>query len=436
MRGVDRATAYALACRIIQGASGLLSLAVVAWKLDPQAQGAYFTIGALLQMQAAAELGLSVVLIQVASHECAGAVDPHLGEERLARLGSLFRQALSWFGAATALFFIVLAPTGLWLFGSDAGGAQVGPWLLAVTCTAANMMPIPLLAVSEGSGRVTGAWRIRLIQQASMATVLIGCLMAGVGTWSLGVSSLAGLVAVLMSLAGQEAAFAARLMRAGPSAEPLRWMTSVWPFQWRITLSFLSGIFIVLFAVPSVYRICGAVEAGKFGLAFSALRGICSVALANIGTKAQLLGSLVAQGERGELDRQFSRACRASMALAGAGMTAFLLAAWSLHALSLPWESRLPSMSVILILAVALWLQHLTQCQAIYLRAHRREPFLVPSLIGALLLGLGFPLSAASGGVLGVSLCFLAVTLLLGTVVGTLLFRSHGGSANKPSAVE
>jgi len=56
-----------------------------------------------------------------------------------------------------------------------------------------------------------------------------------------------------------------------PAFSSKRWMSEVWPFQWKIGLSMLSGFLIFRAFSPLILIEKGPVLAGQFGLTFSVM---------------------------------------------------------------------------------------------------------------------------------------------------------------------
>src|SRR6185369_3301792 len=83
------------------------------------------------------------------------------------------------------------------------------------------------------------------------------------------------------------------------------WRREIWPFQWRIALSWLCGYFIFQIFTPVLFAFQGPVTAGQMGMSLTISSGIGSIAVAWMSTKAPVYGGLIARGEIGELDRIF-----------------------------------------------------------------------------------------------------------------------------------
>ncbi len=158
---IDRATLLATATRVVQGLSGLVVLVAVAGRLRPGQQGDFITISSLVQMQAAAELGLTTVLVQVASHLSLGRLEVHADADRLDavtwnRLGTLIGASLGWMALITGAFLVLLLPFGWWFFAHSPRPLE-GPWTLAVVATALNLLPCRC----SPSARAAAGWRRR-----------------------------------------------------------------------------------------------------------------------------------------------------------------------------------------------------------------------------------------------------------------------------------
>jgi hypothetical protein len=150
---------------------------------------------------------------------------------------------------------------------------------------------------------------------------------------------------------------------------------------------------------------------------------IQTVALTWVNTKMPQFGALIAHRRFAELNVLFWRALRQSTAVAAAGAAALvavpLVLPWTGPRLAELAERFLPPLPMML-LAVTVVAQHIAGCEAQYMRAHRREPFLALSVLGAVLNGLG---TYFLGRYLGLTamlagFCTLSVVgLILGTAV-------------------
>lgn len=119
--GIDKAIIFVLLARGWQVLAGPTSIVLIATHMTPNAQGFYYTFGSLLALQSFVELGFSLVILNVSSHEWA-----HLrlddsgsirGEpEALSRLISLGRLVFRWYAAASAIFILCVSVSGYVFF--------------------------------------------------------------------------------------------------------------------------------------------------------------------------------------------------------------------------------------------------------------------------------------------------------------------------------
>jgi hypothetical protein len=195
-----------------------------------------------------------------------------------------------------------------------------------------------------------------------------------------------------------------------PGDTDLSWRAEVWPFQWKIALSWLSGYFVFQLATPVLFKYRGAVTAGQMGMTGSIVVLGFGIAMAWVSTKAPHFGMLIARGHYGDLDRLFFRSLKQSVVVAGLAGAAMIGACLGVQWLGLPFASRiLGPLPVALMVACGI-LNQVTGSFATYLRAHKREPYLALSIIAALLLGGSTVLVGAKYGVTALTAANLTLT--------------------------
>jgi hypothetical protein len=426
--GIDRAIAYTLLGRGWSVVAGPITLLLVATSLTKGEQGYYYTFSSVLGLQVFFELGLGIVILQFASHEkgrLEWADDGTLrgDPEAKARLAALLAKSVKWYGAVALLMVLTLIPGGVRFFGSDPSSGSVRwllPWVLVVCVEAGVVLMSPVLAVLEGCGLVSEVARRRALQGV----------LGSVATWTLLLSNGRLLTAPVLSAVGlvwwstwllfRKRRFLTDLLSAPRAADALRWRQEVWPFQWRIALSVGSGYFIFLVFNPVLFRYHGPETAGQMGMSLTAMGALATVAAAWIGTKMSPFGALIARREFDELDRLFFPALWRSLALMvflgvcfwGAATVFFL----SGHRLG---ERVLPPLPLAFFVGTTI-LNHVLGAEAVYLRAHKEEPFLWLSVaVAAGVISSTYLLGRTS--VVGMMAGNFVVTLL-GLIAGTAIF--------------
>jgi hypothetical protein len=388
--GLDRAVGFTVLARFWSSSAGLLTVTLIARFLSPAEQGYYYTFGSLVAMQMVFELGFSFVILQVASHERAqlsinNDYDITGNPAAHARLASVIQKSVRWYFVAAGLLAVTLVPAGLYFFYSHQHGQAVSwqvPWCLDGLMAVLNFQLDPLLSFLEGCGYVAGIARLRFVQSVT------GSLLA----WAALISH-HGLFAPSMMLFGMASCslvwlFTKRklllgLLKYHPGPNRIHWSEEVWPFQWRIAVSWFCGYFIFWLFNPVLFAYRGPVEAGRMGMSLSLANAILSIAVSWVSTKSAPFGALIARREYRQLDQTFFRALWQSTLVSIAGALAAWLGTIFLNVEHIRFSQRLLDPNSIAMLMVYMVTNVIIFAQAYYLRAHKQEVFLVNSLVGA-----------------------------------------------------
>jgi hypothetical protein len=198
----------------------------------------------------------------------------------------------------------------------------------------------------------------------------------------------------------------------------------MWPFQWRIALSYASGYFIYQTFTLFLFASHGAAAAGRMGLSMSVAASLGAIAIAWVSTKSAPFGSLVAKRDWAQMDRMFFPSLWLSTAVLIVADGAFWLVTLYLnHTHAAPRLSTrlLPPLPLGLLL-VAMVVNHFVGALGIYLRAHKQEPLLFMSLLGGALVCLSSYFLGRVWGATGMMAGNLAISFL-GLTLGTTTFR-------------
>ena len=430
--GVDRAVGFSVLARFWSSAASLVTVALIARFLSPAEQGYYYTFGSLVAIQIIFELGFSFVILQLASHERARlSISPGYeitGEEAAHdRLASVIQKSVRWYSVAAALMAATLLAAGFYFFSAHRQSGRAVywqlPWTFAALMAAINFLLDPLLSFLEGCGYVAQVARTRLIQST------IGSLLAWIA-----LSSHYGLFAPAMMLLGLASGsliwlFGKRRLLLGLLRHPtgmnrIRWNEEVWPFQWRIAVSWLCGYFIFWLFNPVLFAYRGPVEAGRMGMSLSLTNAIMNIAVSWVSTKSAPFGMLIARKEYQQLDRTFFRALRQSSAVSVAGALTAWLGTIFLNLQHFRFAQRLLDPSSIALLMTYMITNVIIFAEAYYLRAHKQEVFLVNSVVGAIAVTACTLIFGRLYGARGivVSCC---IGNLLGLVWATQKFRKY-----------
>jgi hypothetical protein len=174
------------------------------------------------------------------------------------------------------------------------------------------------------------------------------------------------------------------LLRYNAGLHKIRWNQEVWPFQWRIAVSWLSGYFLFWIFNPVLFAFRGPVEAGRMGMSLSLANAIQAIAVSWVSTKSAPFGTLIARKEYRRLDQTFFQALWQSFAVSLAGALVAWLGCVYLNLRHFSFAQRLLGPVSLGILLLYMIVNVVIYAEAYYLRAHKREVFFVNSVVGAI----------------------------------------------------
>ena len=383
--GITRALVYTVLGRTWSVLAGPVSLLFVGRFLSRDEQGFYYTFWSVLGLWVFFDLGLSLIIVQFASHERAALriVDGHIqGDERARqRLASLYRLALRWYGWAGVLMVAIVLPAGL-IFFTHYRPPQVQvnwmlPWVLVVLTTAANVTIAPLASILEGSGMFQDVALMRLLTAMTANVFLWVALLGGGALYSAVV--LNGTTALFSAawIFVRHRRFFGDLSLLPAGGADIAWRSEIWPFQWRFALSWMTGYFTFQVFNPILFAAQGPRIAGQMGMSLMVTTAIWLFAQAWINTRAVDFGALVAARKFDTLDGIFRTVLVQSTAVVLALSAAVMIGVGVLRRVHHPLAERLLPPLPLLILIVATILNHIVSAEATYLRAFKREPFVI-----------------------------------------------------------
>ena len=435
---VDRAVFYGVLASGWQLMSAPITMLMIARHLTPEVQGFYYTFGSLLALQSFVELGLYVVVLNVASHEWA-----HLGldeagrivgrPDALSRLVSLGRFVGKWYAVASVLFVVGVGTAGHIFFsqGPNPGVAWGSPWWSLVILSGLLLWTLPLNSLLEGCNQVTTIQKFRLSQLVLRNLALWLTLALGGGLWTAVATAGVGLLSNVYLLGVQYRGFFKSFFSL-PTGPRIDWKTEIWPMQSRLALSGTFSYFMFQTFNPVMFHYHGAVVAGQMGMTWSLVSAIGGVASKWLQPKVPRFGMLIARKDYAALDRLWWRTMRASVAVAGAGVGAAWLMIYGLNALNVPLAERLlPPLPTGMFLLGAVF-GALAYCQTTYLRAHKQEPLVVLSVVISLLMGLLVWGLGSRFGPLGAATAYLIVGVGIGLPWETIIWFRCRAEWHKP----
>jgi len=423
LTGVNRAVGYSLLARGWQVIAGPISILLVTKFFSLEEQGFYYTFASILALQVFFELGLAFVIMQFSSHEFAtlawGEQGRVIGDEvAVARFYAVIERSMVWYGWVALLLVVLVLPFGLYFFSSQAGHIPVDSWryawALLVLSAAAYVPLIPVLAAIEGSGEVARVNKLRLFQATASNAATWIAIAGGAGLFSAAAVFVVNAIVGYGWVARNYPAMLKELRQKwGISTEThFNWMHEVWPMQWRIAVSWISGYVIMQLFTPILFHYQGPAIAGKMGISLVIANMTIMFAQAWLQTNTPQMAQAVARKDWHELDHVFGRVFWQSTAVVCVGGILVLVALWYLAGFSLG-QRFLPLEEMACLLA-AFAVSHVIGAFAYYLRVHKQEPFMQLSVIGAILVGSSLWFFGRTYGSTGMVISLLGINLFYG----------------------
>jgi hypothetical protein len=389
--GLDRAVGFTVLARFWGSAAGLVTLLLIARFLSPGEQGYYYTFGSLVAMQMIFELGFSYVILQLASHERARlsiSPDYEITGDAIAhaRLASVIQKSVRWYSVAAVLMAATLLPVGFHFFSSHQhAGPTVFwrlPWCFAALMAALNFQIDPFLSFLEGCGYVPEVAQLRFIQSVS-GSLLAWCALASHHGLFAPSMMLCGMASTALVWLARRHKLLLGLLRYPTGRDRIRWAEEVWPFQWRIAVSWFCGYFIFFLFNPVLFAFRGPVAAGQMGMSLSLVNAIQNIAVSWVSTKSAPFGTLIARKQYEQLDHTFFQAVRQAFAVSLAGAVTAWLGCVYVNFQHLRFAQRLLDPVSLGLLLLYMMVNVIVFSEAFYLRAHKQEVFFINSLVGA-----------------------------------------------------
>jgi len=441
---LDQRVIYALLFRGSQAVVGVVTILVITLIFSPQEQGYYYTFGSILALQIIFEMGLSFIILQFTGHEFATLSWSKENQlqgppDKIAEFNLFLAKCFIAYGLIGLAIFCIVWPAGTLFFANaiDANHTLTWgfPWFWLCLSTAFNILTLPFLCVIEGSGLIVKINQFKTIQNTAGAIVMWLAMISGAELYSIALDPfICFLITVCWlkfyypDLLHHTVAGLRQLCRKSTALSPqpapsLQWMRDVWPMQWRIAISWISGYFLSQIYTPIIFYYHDAIAAGKLGVSMTVCNMLSLFAITFLNAHNPEMCQLIANKQWDDLYQLFMRVALHAFLLAG------LVAAIIFIATFIPLldfiTTRFVSPFELLLLLIGTLIQYIIGAIALLLRAFKREPFVWVSLMGAIL-NAGFAWwFGRLYGTIGIATTYLLLNILFGLPTAWLLWRKH-----------
>lgn len=423
--GIDKAIFYTLIGRGLQMSTAAFTVIFIIHFLSANEQGYYYTFGSIVAIQVFFELGLTGIITQFVAHEA-----PHLdiktdsiqgNEYNKSRLASLLRICVKWYSIISIGLFVILVMAGFIFFtkyNTDGGDIDwAGGWTMLVIGTVLNFLVTPIISFIEGLGKVKEIAKFRMAQQVMQPMVLWSGLSLGAKLYVPGLDAIIRVLVIGGLIYHSPIYKILKNIWRQKVTDKISYMKEIYPYQWRIAVSWVSGYFIFQLFNPVLFATEGAKVAGQMGLTMQALNALQALALAWIGTKTPRISGLIALKKYGELDELFQKTLKQILLLGGTVLTAFVVGIILLQQYNITLngiaigDRFLPSFALIL-MGWSVFTMFPISSWAIYLRSHKKEPLMVNSVVMGILCCLSIFLLGNLYGLYGIVIGFASLRVV------------------------
>lgn len=424
--GMDKSIAYSSGSRIVGGIAGVGSIFFISTFLTDVEQGFYFTFGSILALQVFFELGLTGIMTQYVAHEVSHlALNEDLqyeGEEKYkSRLASLIHFCVKWYSVLSVLVLVFLLVAGYFYFNRygtiHSSVSWRMPWLLICIGTALKLFQAPFNSIYMGFGKVKEMSKIGFWQQVIIPVTTWMGLICGMKLYVMGIGYILSVIVWQIYVRQTKLDMIVFNLWKVKVTERVVYFKEIFPYQWRIALSWVSGYFIFQLFNPVLFATEGAVVAGQMGMTLQALNAIQAFSFSWLNTKVPLYSQLIALKDYVHLDDIFNKTLKQMVAVCFVLLVAFLFIIWLLNITKLEFggnviAGRFLSYWPMLLMMIPVFLQQYINSWATYLRCHKQEPFLLNSICAGIACCLSTIIFGKLYGLYGITIGYCVIQCL------------------------
>lgn len=424
--GIDKSIAYSSGSRIVAGFTGVASVFFITTFLTGVEQGFYYTFGSILALQVFFELGLTGIMTQYVAHEVSHLTlneDLHYegNEKYKSRLASLIHFCVKWYAVLSIFVLVFLVTVGLVYFtrygSSHSSVSWKLPWLLICLGTAIKLFLAPFNSILMGLGNVKEISKIGFWQQVILPATSWTGLICGLKLYVVGIGCVLSAILWLIYIRQKRLDMIVINLWKINVSERVIYFKEIFPYQWRIALSWVSGYFIFQLFNPVLFAIEGAEVAGQMGMTLQALNAIQAFSFSWLNTKVPLYSQLIALKDYVQLDSLFNKTLRQMTTVCFMLLAAFFFVIWLLNMTQLEFggnviANRFLSYWPMLLMMIPIFLQQYVTSWATYLRCHKQEPFLVNSVCAGIACCLSTFIFGKLYGLYGITIGYCVISIL------------------------
>lgn len=388
---------FSLANSLIGLIKGPIVMLFIPLFLSPEVQGYWYTFGSLSALSVFADLGFATIVGQFSAHEFAHLrfddKKQFIGDDvNLERMSSLYKFVLKWAGAVCIIAFPIIFIVGFFILRThEAGVDWIIPWIIMIATSGFNFVSKISLTFFEGCGQIKNVQINNCICSILTAGTTIGMLAGKCNLYALVIPNL---VNAIVSVSLMIAVFHKPIIQLLKKKinYKFNWSKSFLKLIWKYALSWSSGYFIFQIFTPLAFLVYDPVQAGKIGITITLIQACFNISIIWTNVLVPKINMFTAS-------RNFSQSEKLCLRGGILSTGTYLIGSFIILITIGVFQSKVELFQRFMgIVPISMFLcGYLLQIPinniAIYGRSHKQEPFLIISLINALMV---------AGGTLGI----------------------------------
>ncbi len=354
--------------------------------LNENQQGYWYTFGSIAALTTFADLGFTSIMTQFAAHEYAylqlDKSDKRFvgSAEHIKRMSSLFRFIIRWMRIVLAIALVTIIIVGFIMFsGGNDNVNWLMPWILYAISSVYVFSSQVALSFYEGCDQFAITQRTHTLSGIFHCVATIVFLAAGLGLYALSLPLFIKGSVAFLSIRKHFGSSVMQLWKE-EGGEEIAWKKEFVPLLGRYAVSWISGYFASQIYNPLVFSLFGSSAAGKVGYSLSIVQAIYSVSNAWSLISIPKYNMAVEKRKWPYMDSLLKRNLIYSSVVYAIGICALYLTQRIPFLNKLIW-SRLLFGQAMMALCGAYFISMISYAMSTYLRAHKKEPFLIPSVL-------------------------------------------------------
>jgi len=245
--------------------------------------------------------------------------------------------------------------------------------------------------------------------------------MSGFGIWSLAIGASISFSVIIVILGYYKKPIFKEILKI-KIANKFVWKKELWSMQWKIALSWLSGYFVFYLFTPVLFHFKGPVAAGQMGMSLSVVNTLAFIPSLWMKPNMPQFGMYIAKKNYYKLDALFFKLLKITSFFLLLSSLVLWSAFYIINYYEFSFAARMLPMPLITLLILTVTLKSGFSPFSDYLRAHKKEPMVIPSVLSAILIATSNIYFGSKYSVAGMTIGYFCVALFFTPIVFSIWF--------------